>query len=216
MTDSKRREIPDGMIFDIDGTLWDCTDAAAAGFTRVLKDAPESGRTVTGDDLKKLFGKTMDAISESLLPGCPLERRREIFAHAVEEEERAIRKFPANPYPGAKETLEFLAARMPLFIVSNGQAGYPELFLEKTGFEPLFTAHFCPTDNGKTKAGNIAHICETYGLSNAFYVGDTLLDESSAREAGTAFIHAAYGFGEAESPDLVIRSIRELTELWSF
>ena len=47
------------LFFDIDGTLWDCTDAAAAGFTRVLQDAPESGRTVTGDDLKKLFGKTI-------------------------------------------------------------------------------------------------------------------------------------------------------------
>ena len=36
--------------------------------------------------------------------------------------------------------------------------------------------------------------------------------EEAARAAGIPFIHAAYGFGEAERPDGVIRDITELPE----
>ena len=205
---------PDGLIFDIDGTLWDCTDSAAAGFTRALASDPEWARTVTGDDLKKLFGKTMDAIADALIPGYPKEKRKEFFAHCTAEEERSIRELGGHPFEGVAETLKYLSSKIPLFIVSNGQGGYPELFLEATGFGPYFTAHFTPDDNGKTKAGNIAYICEKYGLTSAYYVGDTVLDEEAAWEAGTPFIYASYGFGRADSPDLTIRSFGELRDLW--
>ena len=47
----------------------------------------------------------------------------------------------------------------------------------------------------------------------AFYVGDTVMDERAARSAGIPFIHAAYGFGEAEEPDARLCDIRELPEL---
>ena len=45
------------------------------------------------------------------------------------------------------------------------------------------------------------------------YVGDTRMDEQSAREAGCPFIHAAYGFGESEAPDAVISAPAELVGL---
>ena len=47
-------------------------------------------------------------------------------------------------------------------------------------------------------------IAARHGLAAPVYIGDTVMDERSAREAGCPFIHAAYGFGESESPDAVI------------
>ena len=49
-----------------------------------------------------------------------------------------------------------------------------------------------------------ALIAKRHGLRSPVYVGDTVMDERSAREAGCTFIHAAYGFGGSESPDAVI------------
>ena len=48
------------------------------------------------------------------------------------------------------------------------------------------------------------------GLREAVYVGDTAGDEAAARFAGIPFIHTAYGFGKAVSPDAIIHEIREL------
>ena len=57
----------DGIIFDVDGTLWDSTDICALGFNRAIerllgKDYPKTN----GDQLKKLFGKTTAGIGAGL------------------------------------------------------------------------------------------------------------------------------------------------------
>ena len=55
---------------------------------------------------------------------------------------------------------------------------------------------------------------ERHGLRRPVYVGDTHMDERSARQAGCAFIHAAYGFGDAEAPDAAAQSPAEITALF--
>ena len=64
----------------------------------------------------------------------------------------------------------------------------------------------CEGSTGLKKAGNIRLIASRNGLKAPVYIGDTVMDEHSAREAGCPFVHAAYGFGTAESPDAVIAS----------
>ena len=100
--------------------------------------------------------------------------------------------------------LETLSARLPLFIVSNCLDGYIECFLESSGLAARFRDWACEGSTGLKKAGNIALIAKRHGLRSPVYVGDTMMDERSAREAGCPFIHAAYGFGGSESPDAVI------------
>ena len=63
---------------------------------------------------------------------------------------------------------------------------------------------------------------ERNGISNgpgadeieAVYVGDTAGDMTAAHSAGLPFIHAAYGFGTADSPEYVISSFSELRTLF--
>ena len=53
---------------------------------------------------------------------------------------------------------------------------------------------------------------ERNGYAKGVYIGDTKKDREAALRAGVPFIHAAYGFGEVEAPDSVIRSLSELPE----
>ena len=104
--------------------------------------------------------------------------------------------------------LAALSETRPLFIVSNCLDGYIECFLESSGLAARFRDWACEGSTGLKKAGNIALICRRHGLRRPVYVGDTRMDEQSAREAGCLFIHAAYGFGESEAPDAVIAARR--------
>ncbi|MBO7357369.1 MAG: HAD hydrolase-like protein, partial [Lachnospiraceae bacterium] len=54
------------LIFDIDGTIWDTTDIVAESWNRAARESglKEENCRITGDILKKEFGKPMDVIAE--------------------------------------------------------------------------------------------------------------------------------------------------------
>ena len=57
-----------GIIFDVDGTLWDSTEMVAVAWNKVIKDEGIEHKELEEKDLKKEFGKPMEAIGESLFP----------------------------------------------------------------------------------------------------------------------------------------------------
>ena len=203
----------DSIILDVDGTLWDSTDTVARAWNALFREEPDLDLRVTGDDLKKLFGKLLEEIGAILFAGYSPERRAEILEKCFVAEDEALKSAPPLPYEGLEDTLKLLAPRYPLYIVSNCQAGYIERFLEATGLGGYFSGHLCPGDTGQAKAANIMTIIRENNLSAAVYVGDTDGDCKAAHEAGVPFIHAAYGFGRTADADYTIRSVRELPAL---
>ena len=111
------------------------------------------------------------------------------------------------------ETLRALSASRRLFLVSNCQRGYIEAFLTACGFEGLFEERLCAGVTGLDKSGNLQKLLRERSLTRAVFVGDTHSDERASREAGCAFIHAAYGFGAAERPDAVLHAFAELPDI---
>lgn len=206
----------DGIIFDVDGTLWDATEVIAGRWNQLFAGEPDiRGLHVTGDDLKKLFGKMLKEIGAILFHNCSPARQAELLEKCYAAEEEVLRLCPPAPYEGIEETVKTLSGKFPLFIVSNCQAGYIELFLESTKLQPFFSGHLCPGDTGLPKADNIRILSERFGLKHGIYVGDTALDASSAKQAGVPFVFASYGFGQAEHPDYTIRHPKELLTLFS-
>lgn len=205
----------DSIIYDLDGTLWDSVAVVAVGWNKVFHSFPKSSSvTVTEEDLRGLFGKTMEDIGHCLLDGLvPDEEQPEILEACYPAEEEAIDTNPPSPYEGVEESLRILSEKYKLFIVSNCQAGYIECFLRNTGLEKYFTDHVCPGDTGNAKAANIRYTIEKHNLSSAIYVGDITSDCIASREAGVPFVHAAYGFGEVENPDAVIHCPMDLTKI---
>ena len=71
----------------------------------------------------------------------------------------------------------------------------------------------CAGDTGLEKDANLRRLISTAALAQPVYVGDTRSDERAARGANCAFIHAAYGFGDAERPDAVLNAFAQLPSL---
>ena len=204
----------DALIFDIDGTLWDSTFVVAEAWNACM-DARDMGeRHVTAADLKKLFGRTLPDIATVVFAGLPEERQIELIQECCEAEHEALYRTPAPLYPDYVQVLKKLSETHKLFIVSNCQAGYIELFLAVNHMEALFTDHLCPGDTGQAKAANIRNIIERHHLKQAVYIGDTRGDEDACRDAGVPFLHASYGFGEALEPAAVIGSALDLLKLF--
>ena len=204
----------DGIIFDVDGTLWDSTTVVEKAYNKALREFGITDITIKADDLKKLFGLPMDDIIKVLLPDSSEELRKKFKPLCFSYEEDHLRKEAGTVYPGLEETLKVLSGKYPLFIVSNCQAGYIELFFEKTGLGKYFKDHTCPGDTGLLKAGNIKYIAEKNGLKCPVYVGDTHMDEEACREAGVPFVFASYGFGHGIKPDYVIDALPDLARLF--
>lgn len=199
----------DGIIFDLDGTLWDSCRVVSESWGETLRQKYGITDGPAPLQVKSIMGMTADEIADTLFSGYG-PQSREICLACIHGENDYIADHGGDVYPGVPEMLETLAERYPLFIVSNCLDGYIECFLKSSGLSALFRDWACEGSAGLKKAGNIALIAARHGLKNPVYIGDTVMDERSAREAGTPFLHAAYGFGTAESPDAVAASPTEL------
>lgn len=206
--------VTDGLIFDVDGTLWDSTPVVEQAWNHALSDMGITDVVITADQLKGLFGLPMDVIIDNVLPEKSKEIRRQYKPLCYHYEHEYLTKKPGILYPKLKETLTELGKRFPLFIVSNCQEGYVELFYEKTGFECFFRDHLCPGDTGLLKADNIRLIAERYGLKQPVYVGDTQMDADACKEAGVPIVFASYGFGKVKDPDGIIHEPWNLCKLF--
>lgn len=210
------KKIPDnmdGIILDVDGTLWDSTPIVARAWTRAVREMGCEDMTVTADMLKKLFGRTMTVIADMMLPQLEPEKRYEIMKLCCVYEHEDLESDPCNIcYPGVIETIKTLSEKVKVFIVSNCQCGYIELFLEKTGLGPYVTDLECYGNTLKNKGTNIRLLMERNGLCNPIYVGDTQGDCDASKEAGVPFVFTEYGFGEVDEKAEVISEFSQLLQ----
>ena len=197
-----------GIIFDLDGTLWDSSENVVKSWNEVL--AKRADRTISIADMQSYMGKTLEKIGELVLPDVPAELRQDIMKEACDNENAYLRKHGGKLFPELEAVLQKLSERYRLFIVSNCQDGYIEVFLEYYGLGKYFADTECPGRSGLEKAGNIRLVVERNGLDKAVYVGDTQGDCDSAEAAGVQFIHAAYGFGEIDHSVPKVDSLVEL------
>jgi phosphoglycolate phosphatase len=186
---------PDGLIFDLDGTLWDSTGTVAAAWSRALARLGGAQREITAAEMAGVMGKAHREICRTLFPELEDAEQERVVLACYAEEERALHARGGSLYPGVSEGLARLAERWPLFIVSNCQQGYIEAFLAWSGLGPLFMDHECHGNTGAGKDENLCRVIGRNGLLAPVYVGDTEGDRLAAAQAGVPFIHARYGFG---------------------
>lgn len=202
------------IIFDVDGTLWDTTEVVARAWDKAIKEAGRVEPTITSSILKEEFGKQVDVIAEDLFPDASPKQREMLMEQCCKYEHDALEKNRDNLlYPDVRETLIKLSEKCRLFIISNCQAGYIELFMEKTGIEEYITDYECFGNTGKSKGENIKLVIERNNLDNAIYVGDTKGDYEATVYAGIPFVFAKYGFGKVENYYRAIDNIKELLNL---
>lgn len=199
-----------GIIFDMDGTLWDSAEGVAKSWTRVVNKEHDAERVITAKEIQGVMGKTMDKIAELLFPELEEQDRLTLLEHCCKDENEYLRVHGGILYPDLEETLIELKKEYSLYIVSNCQSGYIEAFLEHYGFGKYFFDIECFGNNGLQKGENIRRLVERNGLTKAVYVGDIQGDYDATMAAGLPFIHAAYGFGTVVQKTPVIHCFKEL------
>ena len=200
----------DGIIFDVDGTLWDSTDVVAESWNEAIKENSDLTPNLTGGSLMQLFGKTMEEIFSALFPSLPPEEQMRLGDLCYQYENRYLVDHPGTLYEGVPEVFAELSKHTDIYIVSNCQCGYIEIFLETTGLSKYVKDHLCFGQTLVSKGQTIKMLMERNQIKDAIYVGDTLGDYNSCIEAGIPFIFAEYGFGDVPQADKRIRNIREL------
>ena len=206
----ERDNMKKGILFDLDGTLWDSSAECIAAWNAAIREQTDRTEQFTVQDMKNFMGRTLEAIAELMFPSLPESERIKILQICTEREHSYLREHPARLFDREQSVIEKLAKDYVLGVVSNCQDGYIEIFLDQCGFASLFADHECAGRTGKTKGQNIRLVMERQGITDCVYVGDTQGDADAAEEADVPFIHAAYGFGTVRNADAVLSDITDL------
>jgi phosphoglycolate phosphatase len=204
---------PDGLVFDLDGTLWDTTASCAMAWNLVLARHGIAFRTITADDVRRVTGRPHDACIRDTFVGLPEPQLRLLIDETAVEDTKMIELHGGVMYSGVSEGLLQLAQSYRLFIVSNCQAGYIELFLAKSALQAQFRDVECWGNTGRPKPENLRDLIARNALARPWFIGDARSDQVAAEACGVPFVHASYGFGAGDLSSHVSLTLREFADL---
>lgn len=203
----------DSIIFDLDGTLWNSIEGICITWERILTNYPNVTRVVTPKDIEECMGFQINEIGKKLFPDLNGDVQIKLLKECCDAELIYLGEHGGMLFPKLEETLEKLAERYKLFIVSNCQDGYIQCFFKAHKLNKYFTDFECSGVTGLSKGENNKIIIERNKLENPIYVGDTNVDAESAKAVGIPFVYARYGFGNVEEYDYSIDNFEELLTL---
>jgi phosphoglycolate phosphatase len=204
----------DSIIFDLDGTLWDSTGNVAIAWQDAVDKVDYVDEVMTREKIRAVTGMAYNAIFDKMFHYLDIDKRNELMDLCGKSELEILHAKGGELYPALNETLGYLAGKYKLFIVSNCQNGYIEVFLNMSRMGHYFMGHQCFGTKGNPKWENIKDIVSDHQLAKPVYVGDTVGDFDAANKAGVPFIFANYGFGVVENGQVAtISTFGELVEL---
>lgn len=198
-----------GIIFDLDGTLWDVLDVTRESANIIAKkyNLPE----ITNETICSVFGLDKYDSARKYFPSIELNKALELLEEVSEINVKKLSQKGGNVYPNIEKVLEMLKNKFKLFIVSNtAKTEYIEAFLESSGLGKYFTDWIAASKLNIRKGEAIRRIIINNNITNAIYVGDTIKDLEATLEADIPFIHAKYGFQKEVKSKYSINDFSEL------
>lgn len=202
-----------GIIFDLDGTLWDASNLTYNSVNQVAKN--HNLKEVSMDLIRNVFGLTKEESIKKYFPNVDSKKSMVLGDEISDAIISNSLKFGGILYDGVEETLRNLKnENYSLFIVSNtAKKEYIEAFFNFSNSSEYFTDYLAASLLNITKAEAIDKLISNYNLKNSIYVGDTKTDLEAALNVGIPFVHANYGFGHDLDTTYIIQSIKELPNI---
>lgn len=207
------------IIFDLDGTLFDCKELTNVTFPQTLqileRRHPNEIEITIFPAYEQFLGMVTDDIFSILLPNASkglIEEAKEIL---IDVEFEYIPK-SGQLFPQVEETLKLLHNEgYPLFIASNGSKEYVHKVLEVFALKPYFVdIYSAGGQETKTKIELVAKLLDTYSFKDkGVMVGDRHSDIEAGSLNGLITIGCQYGFGDEEEikdADIRVKRIEDI------
>lgn len=202
----------DGLIFDLDGTLWNASPATTKGWNIALKSLGATSIHLTVEDIERVTGNPVEECVAMLLPHISRPELPGLIRTLEEIEYKMIKTEGGELYEGVQEGIRKLSQHYHLYLVSNCQEWYLECFFSYSKLRPFFHDWDCHGVSQLSKGEMIKNMIHRHQLSNPVYLGDTGLDEEASQATRIEFGYAAYGFGEVKECNLTFSSFKNLSE----
>jgi phosphoglycolate phosphatase len=198
----------DAVIFDIDGTLWDASRASAKGWNSGLAKLGIDKKVSPGQ-MRRVAGNPYEKCVDILLPGLRFNYPG-LIQTLNDYEMAAVKTKGGEFFNGVIIGVQELSRDFKVFLVSNCQEWYLNLFLDFSGLKPALAGFDCHGLSGLPKNKMLSRIKSKYFLNNPVYVGDTASDETAAKLAGIDYVYVAWGFGKPGRGTQTVGSFTEL------
>ena len=199
----------DGVIFDLDGTLWEVIESTFYSINEIAKK--HGLKEIKMETVLKVFGLNKEESAKLYFPELDLDKSLELVDEIAVINIQNLKKNGGNLYPNLKYVLDILKEKYKLYIVSNtSEDEYIEAFLISSGMKDYFKEYLAASKLNISKGEAIKKVIKENNLRKAVYIGDTKKDLEAAEFVRIPFIQVKYGFGE----DLKLKySIDDLKEL---
>lgn len=207
-------------LFDLDGTLVDTAPDLSRALNRTLRAAGLGG--VDEALTRHWVGHGVRAMLEAAFRHLELNATE---AELAEHQVRLVDYYAAHvadhssPYPTVVETLETLAERAPLAVVTNKPTDLSKTLLDALGLSRLFriVVGRGTTRRFKPDPEPALYACERVGArpAQSLFIGDSETDVLCARAAGCPVVLYRHGYNHGCDPDTlgadrVIESLGDL------
>ncbi len=182
------------ILFDLDGTLIDSTDAILESFEFAYETFGEAIPDL--ENIKSLIGYPLDVMFEQL----GIKDEKWEYVDAYKKHYRIISKAKTTLLPYAREAIEEAAKFATLGIVTTKTARYSKELLEHMKvmhhFDILIGRESVqnPKPHAEPIHKAIKHLNASY--ESTWMIGDTLLDLHSAKNAGIKSVGVLCGYGK--------------------
>ena len=202
------------IIFDMDGTIWDASDAVIAAGNEIIEKTTGRVNHLNQEIMNQVMGLQSDEIAKIYFPWLPENEGLKLCLECMNNENRYLAKHGAVLYDHVLETLQKLSEKYDLMIVTNAQDGYVDAMFEYYPMRSYFKDYETFGHTLKPKGENIRLIMERNGYEKAVYIGDTLKDYEACQYANIPMVFASYGCGTVENYWKKIDSFQELEDIF--
>jgi phosphoglycolate phosphatase len=188
------------VLFDLDGTLVDSLGDLADAINHMLASFGRPGLATA--EIRPLLGKGARNLVQQILATNDATETEEGLARFLEYNRSHIAD-KSRLYPGARETLEMLAANnIALAAISNKNEALSKLILEALGIDSFFEI-ICGGDTFEEMKPSplpllkvVEHL--TAPINCTVMVGDSINDVQAGIRAGITTIGCSWGYGDLE------------------